>query len=229
MSATASETEFLPSTTESPMFERCTTMVSGIHSLRPRKAHERLSSGQLTTLVQAASAGDGRAWEGLVDEFNGMVWAIARAHRLHDADAADVAQSTWLRLLENLHTVQDPARVGAWLATTARRESLRVLRHGNRQVLFGDDAPDHASPDLPPCEELLLTERDGALWRGFASLRATDRSLLRLLMTDPRPSYEEISAALDMPIGSIGPTRQRALGRLRQELDRQGALSLMTN
>jgi DNA-directed RNA polymerase specialized sigma24 family protein len=71
---------------------------------------------------------------------------------------------------------------------------------------------------MPPHAALLTRERDDAVWRAFSRLRATDQALLRLLMTEPRPSYEDISAALDMPIGSIGPTRQRALERLRQEL-----------
>jgi DNA-directed RNA polymerase specialized sigma24 family protein len=76
---------------------------------------------------------------------------------------------------------------------------------------------------------LLLSERDAALWRSFARLRQSDQALLRMLMIHPRPAYEEISAALDMPIGSIGPTRQRALSRLREELDCEQVLALMND
>jgi RNA polymerase sigma factor (sigma-70 family) len=139
-----------------------------------------------------------------------------------------VAQATWLRLLEHLTRLHDPTRVGAWLATTARRECLRVIRDSDRCVLYGDDAPEHESLDVPPAEAVLISERNAALWRSFSRLRAADQALLRLLMADPRPPYEEIAAALDMPIGSIGPTRQRALERLRRELDEQGTLNLMT-
>lgn len=157
-----------------------------------------------------------------------MIWAVARAHRLNDADAADVAQATWLALLEHLGRLHEPGLVGAWLATTARRECLRVLRIGERTLPFGDDAPECESSETPPGDALVIQERDDALWRSFGRLRASDQALLRMLMADPRPPYEEIAAALDMPIGSIGPTRQRALERLRHELASQGSLSLMT-
>ena len=197
-------------------------------NVAPQSAQGRRSAEEVSSLVQSAALGDCEAWDQLVEEFSGLVWAIARAHRLSDADAADVAQSTWLRLLEHLGEIHEPARVGAWLATTARRECLRMLRVARRHVLPGDDMPDHASPDPAPDELVLLEERDQVLWRCFARLRPGDRALLRLLMADPRPAYEEISAALDMPIGSIGPTRARALERLQAELMREQELSLMT-
>jgi RNA polymerase sigma factor (sigma-70 family) len=192
-----------------------------------RAKRGRLGDEIVAKLVRAATAGDQQSWNGLVQEFGGMVWAIARAHRLPEADAAEVSQSTWLRLLEHLGQLKDPARVGAWLATTARRECLRVLRDNDRRVLYGDDGPDYESPDMSPDDAVLLSERDDALRRSLSQLRASDQSLLRILMADPRPSYEEIAAALEMPIGSIGPTRQRALERLRRELETQGTLNLM--
>jgi RNA polymerase sigma factor (sigma-70 family) len=187
----------------------------------------RRSAEQVAELVRAAAGGDHRAWDALVDEFGAMVWAIARSHRLSDADAADVVQSTWLRLLERLEDIKDPARVGAWLATTVRRECLRVLRTAQRQVLFGEELVEDESPEMTAAEALLSAERDRALWRCFGRLRASDQALLRLLVAEPRPAYEEISAVLDMPIGSIGPTRARALERLRRELQREGELALM--
>ena len=154
-----------------------------------------------------------------------MVWAIARAHRLSTTDAADVAQCTWLRLFEHLDSIREPDRVGAWLATTARRECLRVLHVAGRHVLSGEEL---AMPDYTdaPLEEILTVERDQALWRSFSRLRPSDQALLRLLTADPRPGYDEISAALDMPIGSIGPTRARALERLRREFNREGNVTL---
>lgn len=192
-----------------------------------RPAPGRLASDEVAALVALAVAGDQCGWDALVREFAGLVWAVARAHRLHDADAADVVQATWLRLLEHLGDLKDPARVGAWLATTARRECLRVLRDGGRHLPFGHDAPEYESPDRPPDEEVIIAERDRALWRGFERLRPSDQALLRLLMADPRPPYEEISAVLDIPIGSIGPTRARALDRLRQELASDETLTLL--
>jgi len=193
-----------------------------------RTPHSRLPGHRLAQLVHAAAGGDQGAWDALVREFSAMIWAVAHAHRLHDANAADVAQATWLRLFEHLSRLKDPTRVGAWLATTARRECLRVIRESARSVLCGDETPECPSSDPAPGEAMLITERDGALWQAFACLRASDQALLRLLMAEPRPPYEEIAAALDVPIGSIGPTRQRALARLRDELDTQGTLTLMT-
>ncbi|HZG95557.1 MAG TPA: sigma-70 family RNA polymerase sigma factor, partial [Mycobacteriales bacterium] len=83
----------------------------------------------LTELVRAAADGDQRAWNALVDRFSRLVWAVARQHRLSEADAGDVAQATWLRLVENLASLREPEAVGGWLATTARREALRVIKH----------------------------------------------------------------------------------------------------
>ena len=190
-----------------------------------KPALQRSSGERVAALVSSAQAGKRRGWEALVREFGGMVWAIARAHRLYGHDAADVAQTTWLRLFEHLDRVNEPARVGAWLATTTRRECLRVLREASGQVLFGDDPPQQQCPASLPHEELLLADRDRALWCSFSLLSASDQALLRLLIAEPRPTYEEISVALDMPVGSIGPTRARALDRLRRVLDREGALS----
>lgn len=195
---------------------------------RTRPPRDCLSVDCVARVVNSAANGDQGAWDELVGEFSHMIWGVARAHRLDDADASDVVQATWLLLLENLCRLKDPGRVGAWLTTTARRECLRVLRANGRKVLLGDGPPEPVSLDVAPGEALLADERDRALREGFARLRATDQALLRLLMADPRPRYEEISAALEIPIGSIGPTRQRALERLRRELDGEGTLSLMT-
>jgi RNA polymerase sigma factor (sigma-70 family) len=186
----------------------------------------RLPDAEVADLVRSAATGNARAWARLVEEFAGLIWAVTRAHRLADADAADVVQATWVRLVEHLDRLQEPERVGAWLATTARRECLRSLREHQRQVLLGDELPDERATESALDAELLLAERDEALWEAFSRLQESDQALLRLLTAEPRPSYEEISAALGMPIGSIGPTRMRALGRLRRELDAGDQLSI---
>jgi RNA polymerase sigma factor (sigma-70 family) len=160
-----------------------------------------------------------------VDEFSGLVWAVARAHRLSDADAADVAGTTWLALVENLGRVREADRLGAWLATTARRESLRILRGAQRQVPTGEDFAEAPADGADAAGDLIARERDDLLWRAFGRLPARDQALLRLLVADPQPSYDEISAALEMPIGSIGPTRGRALERLRREVEREGLVA----
>lgn len=185
----------------------------------------RLAPEESAVLVRRAAAGDARAWEGLVDSYVGLIWAIARSHRLGPGDAADVSQITWLRLLENIHRIDDPSRVGAWLATTARRECLRVLGRSSRQLLVAETEtlPQPASFAAPEVDDgLLAREREEHLHRALEQLPQRCQDLMRLLMLDPPPSYEEISAALDMPIGSIGPTRGRCLRRLRRSLEAQG-------
>jgi RNA polymerase sigma factor (sigma-70 family) len=179
------------------------------------------------TLLAAAAAGDERGWDALLDRFGSMIWAVARAHRLGDADAADVTQATWTTLLTHLDQIKDPDRLGAWLATTARRECLRWLLQARSVVPYGDELPEAEAQQPHPAEELFVDQRNAALWRGVGRLRDSDQALLRLLMADPVPSYEEISAALEIPVGSIGPTRARALERLRRELRRDDALALM--
>lgn len=167
-------------------------------------------------LLEAAASGDQQAWDAIVERFSSLVWATARAHRLSRDDAADVAQTTWLRLVEHLDRIRDPERLGAWLATTARHESLRVIRRGGREQ--PTDEPDlFEAPDDDAVDRLLLEqERDGALWRAFASLSDRCKTLLRVLLADEPPSYEEVGAALGMPVGAIGPTRMRCIDRLRR-------------
>jgi len=169
----------------------------------------------LDQLIRAAAAGDQAAWNELVERFQGLVWATARSFRLSRADAADVAQTTWLRLVENLDRIREPERLAGWLATTARREALRHLRLHGRE-LASDEADLFESPVDDPLEVALLTEeRDTTLWRAFAQLSERCQTLLRLLVSEEEPSYEAIGAALDMPIGAIGPTRMRCLDKLR--------------
>jgi RNA polymerase sigma factor (sigma-70 family) len=170
----------------------------------------------LDELVRAAAAGDRAAWDAIVDRFQGLVWATARAHRLSQADAADVAQTTWLRLVEHLDRIREPERLGAWLATTARHECLRHIRLHGRELPSDDvDVFEAPAEDVRPDLALLLGERDTALWGAFGRLGERCQALLRLLVSQDAPSYEEIGAALDMPIGAIGPTRMRCLEKLR--------------
>ena len=175
---------------------------------------------EVAALVHAAADGDRAAWNALVDRYNGLVWSVARSHRLSAVDASDVVQTTWLRLVEHLGRLQDPERVGAWLATTARRECLRTLRHSAR-LLPTEELPEEGVESRLDAA-LLVEERDRALWQAFGGLSDRCQTLLRVLVADPPPSYEEIGAALDMPIGSIGPTRQRCLERLRGLVEGEG-------
>jgi RNA polymerase sigma factor (sigma-70 family) len=179
-----------------------------------------MPSAATADLVRDAALGDSASWDALVDRFTPLLWSISRGFRLDTADAADVIQTTWLRLLENVDRIKDPEHVGAWLATTARRECLRQLRRTGRVRPTEIEDLDAEDTTLPPVDtQLLVAERDGELWQAFEQLPDRCRTLLRVLMTDPPPSYEEVSAALEMPVGSIGPTRGRCLDRLRTLLE----------
>lgn len=178
-------------------------------------------------LVRSAANGDEVAWRGLVTRFSSLVWAVARAHRLSNADAADVYQTTWLRLAEHIGRIEHPDRVGAWLATAARRECLQSLRSAAKTAPTDDmDRLDTTPAVGNPTEEAVLaaeTEREdaaraAAMWRAFSRLSGRCRELLRILMATPPPSYAEVAAALGLPLGSIGPTRARCLQRLREEM-----------
>lgn len=173
---------------------------------------------EVEDLVAAAMTGEEQAWARIVERYSDLVWAIARSHRLNPADAADVSQTTWLRLVEHLSSIRNPASVGSWIATTARRECLRMLRLAGRQLPIGDEEvlESHLPVTAEGVDERILKSLETQeLWAGFQSLSDRCRTLLRLLTIDPPPSYEEASAALDMPVGSIGPTRARCIERLK--------------
>ncbi len=185
-------------------------------------------SVELAELVRAAGEGDQVAWNSIVERFSGLIWATVRAHRLSTGDGAEVVQTTWLRLVEHLDRIRDPERLGGWLATTARRECLRCLRTGGRAIPVDDDSVfDRAAPNSGPelDADLLRDERDTGVWRAFGRISDRCQRLLRILTADPPPTYEDISETLAMPIGSIGPTRQRCLDRLRTELVAEGIAS----
>jgi len=178
-------------------------------------------------LVVAAADGDNDAWQVIVGRFSGLIWSITRAYRLPNADAADVYQTTWLRLAEHIRRIDDPERIGAWLATAARRECLQNLRAGARAVPSDDMSRfERVGVDDNPTEEAILTaereqedtQRAASVWRALDRLSARCRELLRVLMASPPPSYAEVAAALGLPVGSIGPTRARCLRKLREEL-----------
>jgi RNA polymerase sigma factor (sigma-70 family) len=175
-------------------------------------------------LVRGAAQGDDRCWATLVDRFSKLVWSIARSFNLSDADAADVSQTTWMRLAEHVDRIDHPERVGAWLATTARRECMRVKRLSTRAVPTEDlDDLDLAEVDTIPADaRLLVGLRDRSLWHAFSGLPERQRTLLLLLVADPPLSYREIADTLDIPIGSIGPTRARTLVGLRRRVEAAG-------
>lgn len=175
-----------------------------------------MSPADVGELARAAARGDDTAWAALVERFSGLIWAIARGHGLCGADAADVSQTTWLRLAEHIAALREPEKVGAWLATTARNESVNVLRRRARHVPCGNEKEFPADAASDAARSVLERERESALWKAFKALPTRCQTLLRVLTADPAPSYAEVSAVLGMPIGSIGPTRGRCIENLRR-------------
>ena len=167
--------------------------------------------------MRGAAAGDRRAWERLVDQFARLIWSITAEFKLAESDAADVSQTTWLRLFEHIDRIEYPDRVGSWLAATARNECLRSLAFRKRVVLSQDDKVladvEASGPEVD--ERILANERDQVVRDAMSRLPTRWQRLLELLMADPPASYAEISDQLGLPVGSIGPTRGRCLAQLR--------------
>lgn len=175
----------------------------------------------ITWLVDAAATGDERAWREIVDRYAPLLASVIRRFRLTTAETQDVAQTVWLRLVEHLGSLREPRALPKWIITTGKRECLRYLSSRQRTVPYDPLDPSwSAAPaeDDEPVAELLRAERHEALLAGMAELPARQRELLLLLVADPPLSYAQISQRTGIPPGSIGPTRGRALERLRQTL-----------
>ena len=174
-----------------------------------------------TTLLRMAAHGDPRAWNGLVDRYGRLIWSITRDFKLFESDAADVVQTTWMRLIEHIDRIEHADRVGAWLAATARNECLRSLAARKKLVLAHEedsfDGPARHEPEVD--EALLAEERAAGVREAMTQLPWRWQRLMEMLMADPPASYAEISDELGLPVGSIGPTRGRCLARLRVLLE----------
>ncbi len=183
-----------------------------------------VSDATIAELLSLAADGSQVAWNEIVRRYERLVWSVARSHRLESADAADAVQTTWLRLVEHLGAINDPDRLGAWLATTARRESLRLVGKRKREQQDGADDELAVVPDagIGVEESLLSSERDATLLRALRELDPRCQQLLRVLSASPPPRYEAVAQAFGMPIGSIGPTRGRCLHRLKDVLVSMG-------
>lgn len=167
----------------------------------------------VVALVERARARDQAAWNQIVERYAALVWSICHRYRLTEADAHDVGGSVWLRLVERLGTLRDPAALPGWIATTTQRECLQLLKAKKRQVPVDELVVDEAGPASD--EWLLVEEKRIALRVAFAELPAQCRQLLSMLFGDPPMPYSQIGATLGTAIGSIGPSRSRCLDKLR--------------
>lgn len=168
-------------------------------------------------LLARAVRNDQSAWNELVDRFGQMVWSVARGFGLDDATAKDVSQTVWLKLVENCEKIKDPERLPGWLATTCRREAIRVSKLRNRAIPteFEYDIEDES----PSLESMLIDDEERRIVvEAFRTLSKGCQQLLSLLTVEPPLSYEEISDTTGRPIGSLGPTRSRCIDRLRSAM-----------
>jgi RNA polymerase sigma factor (sigma-70 family) len=200
--------------------EACSGHTSRSHGAPTRTSTDPVRDDSVVSdLVTGAGNGDRQAWDALVERYAPLIWSICRRHRLGDADAEDVGQNVWLQLVDHLDRVRDPAAIPGWLATVTRRECLRVLRAvqaplAARYVMDAETIPDEQAGTAE--QELLAAERHAALSEAFRNLPPSGRRLILMLIQDPPVPYAEISARLGIPVGSIGPTRSRYLGKLRR-------------
>lgn len=173
------------------------------------------------SLLAACREGDQRAWRQLVDRYVRLVHAIARNIGLGPADAEDVTQMTFAALASGLDAITEEDRLGAWIATVARRQAWRVIERRRRDVPADHEELQLQRPD--PGEEAAVVRRVEELeWvhQGLGRLDERCRDLLLALYftTSARP-YSEVAAQLGIPVGSIGPTRARCLEKLRGHLE----------
>jgi len=169
-------------------------------------------------LVARARGGDQHAWNEIVDRYAPLVWFICQRYRLSRADADDIGQTVWLLLVEQLGNIRQPAALPGWLATTTQRECLRVVKAASRyaHAELPEETGEAAGAAEAIEQEILAAELRGAVRAAFAGLPERCRRLLSMLISDPPVSYAQISTALSVRIGSIGPQRARCLDRLRR-------------
>lgn len=165
----------------------------------------------------AYRAGDSHRMAEVVELLNPLLWRTARSQGADTETAADVVQVAWLRLVENADRLADPQALLKWLIVTVRREAWRRTGRERREIPteLDDETP---APDLSPEALAELDDDQRVLWSHVARLSDRCRALLQVIAFAERPDYASISAALGMPVGSIGPTRGRCLATLRRAL-----------
>lgn len=182
--------------------------------LSSSRRHER----DLESLVRAIRVNDNDAWVELIGRFDRKLRRIVRSYRLGPSDTDDVLQTVWLYLHQQVDQLQDPHAISAWLVTMTRRVALKARRRHGREYLTDDTALLDSIAAGQLDAELHVVERRDVLKRALGTLPPHQRRLMILLATAPA-DYRAISARLDMPMGSIGPTRARSLERLRRHPD----------
>jgi RNA polymerase sigma factor (sigma-70 family) len=178
------------------------------------------TTASVADLLLGIQHGDSAAWNEILRRYGKLVSMTVRSFRLQEADAVDAMQMTWQRLAENAHRVQFPERLGGWLATTARRECLHILRQVKLGPICTDMGPEPASDPLGgPEQRAVDANMTRTLRKLIDELSPRRRTLIRMLFIDDPCSYDEVARITGVPLGGIGPTRARALRQLRDKLD----------
>ena len=174
-------------------------------------------------LFTAWTNGDTAALDSLVRFLTPTLWQLARAYRLEPHTAEDVVQTTWLALVRSASDIRDPQSVYAWLTTATRREAWRQVGRAKKSSPLNEDLLEQTpTARKGPADEALDSDRNDRLWQATARLSERCQRLFRVIAFDDRPDYRNLAATLNMPIGSIGPTRARCLEKLRKELELGG-------
>lgn len=168
-------------------------------------------------------SGDARAMDALVRLMTPVLWHVVRAYGLDRTSAEDVVQSTWLALVRGSERIDDTRAISGWLTVTARREAWKVSKSTRRTDATSDDALEPMLPAQPSTEtQVAASDEARRLWAAVRVLDERCRRLLRVIAFDDRPDYASLAADLDMPVGSIGPTRRRCLTKLQTVLSDAG-------
>lgn len=192
-------------------------IIDGASTVRPGDVW-----GHAAAAFERWTDGDAVALDELVGVMTPVLWHVVRAYRLSSQVAEDVVQTTWLALVRSRDRIEEPAAVGGWLTTTARREAWRVARATGRALPTEDEELARRLPDEDSAEAAVVQQDgDDRLWEAVDRLSERCRQLLRIVAFEHRPDYTEIAARLGMPIGSIGPTRGRCLHKLRALIQAQ--------
>jgi RNA polymerase sigma factor (sigma-70 family) len=173
-----------------------------------------MDSLSIGSVVELAARGDEVAWQDIVLEYTPLLAAVCRRFGLSKVDAEDVRGRVWMQLLTSISGIREPAALPGWLRTTTRRECQMLVGRQAQGSLF--EQQEMAAVVSPSDARLLADEQRILLQQAIDGLAEKDRRLLAMLFGDPPMSYAEISLTLDMPVGAIGPTRQRILRRLRR-------------
>jgi RNA polymerase sigma factor (sigma-70 family) len=174
----------------------------------------------IAAVVEAARNGRQEAWDSIVDTYAGLVWSVIRSCDFYAEEAADISQTVWLRCVEHLDRLRNPEHLAAWLATTARHECYKLSRRRGRSITVADvaEVADVTAEPIDMLRSIVLTHDIARVRDALGSIPPRCQILLTMLVTDPPTSYDDIVATLDIPKGSIGPTRARCLEHLRKAL-----------